>query len=184
MRNANVSAVSRVDATYGFKNVTTVFTELHDYAPRKMQAAFLDLRRDWDDPAVLDLSAEHAFHYSDRSFVTIKKMHHYDFDSDAMIDYEFHLPIAPNEMANTGRTRETAYRGHQDLCRMVLDFFDAKLKGDRGGADRLRADVARADGGVLQHEEALTPPPSANEFATIIVQCGFVAATAVGSIST
>ncbi|MDQ3820340.1 MAG: hypothetical protein M3362_22030, partial [Acidobacteriota bacterium] len=153
MRNANVSAVIGLDATYGFKGNEKVMSELPDYSPRRMRAAFLDIRRDWDVPAsVLDLSAEHAFHYSDRSFVTIKKMNHFDFDSDAMIAYEFHLPFGPTEMANPGRTRETAYRGYKSVCRMVLDFFDEKLKGDRGGAERLRADVARADGGVLKHE--------------------------------
>src|SRR5947209_8312891 len=130
MRNANVSAVAGLDATYGFKGNEKLLAELADYAPRKMRAAFLDLRRDWDDPtSVLDLSAEHAFHYSDRSFVTIKKMNHFDFDSDAMIAFEFHLPFGPNEVVNPGRTRETAYRGYQDVCRMVLDFFDEKLKG-------------------------------------------------------
>src|SRR5205085_568906 len=156
MRNANVSAVAGLDATYGFKGNEKLLAELADYAPRKMRAAFLDIRRDWDDPAsVLDLSAEHAFRYSDRSFVTIKKMNHFDFDSDAMIAFEFHLPIGPNEAVNPGRTRETAYRGYQSVCRMLLDFFDEKLKGDRGGAGRLLADVARADGGVLKHEDAL-----------------------------
>ena len=180
MRNANVSAVAGLDATYGFKGNEKLLAELADYAPRKMRAAFLDIRRDWDDPAsVLDLSAEHAFRYSDRSFVTIKKMNHFDFDSDAMIAFEFHLPIGPNEAVNPGRTRETAYRGYQSVCRMLLDFFDEKLKGNRGGAERLRADVARTDGSVLKHEEALTPPPSGVEFVTIIAQHGFDAATAL-----
>src|SRR5947209_6468846 len=180
MRNANVSAVIGLDATYGFKGNEKVMAELPDYAPRKMRAAFLDIRRDWDDPAsVLNLSAEHAFHYSDRSFVTIKNMNHFDFDSDAMIAFEFHLPFGPTEMANPGRTRETAYRGYQSVCQMVLDFFDEKLKGDRSGAERLRTDVARADGGVLKHEDALTPPPSGAEFVTIISGRGFDDATAL-----
>src|SRR5205085_5128910 len=180
MRNENVSAVVGLDATYGFKGNEKVMADMPDYAPRKMRAAFLDIRRDWDDPtSVLNLSAEHAFHYSDRSFITIKKMNHFDFDSDAMIAFEFHLPFGPTEMANPGRTRETAYRGYQSVCQMVLDFFDEKLKGNRGGAERLRADVARADGGVLKHEEALMPPPSGVEFVTIIAQHGFDAATAL-----
>ncbi len=180
MRNENVSAVVGLDATYGFRGNEKVMSELPDYAPRKMRAAFLDIRRDWDDPAgALDLSAEHAFHYSDRSFVTIKKMNHFDFDSDAMIAFEFHLPFGPTEVAHPGRTRETAYRGYQSVCRMVLDFFDEKLKGDPNGAERLRADVAHADGGVLKHEDALTPPPSGVEFAALIAEQGFDAATAL-----
>ena len=179
MRNANVAAVAGLDATYGFKGNGPLLMDLPDYAPRKMRAAFLDLRRDWDDPNVLDLSAEHSFHYSDRSFVTIRKMHHYDFDADAMIAFEFHLPIAANELDDSGRTRETAYRGYQDVCRIVMDFFDEKLKRDRAGNDRLLADVKLADGGVLKHEAALTPPPSAAAFSALIVERGFDTATAL-----
>lgn len=180
MRNENISAVVGLDATYGFRGLEKILSDMPDYAPRRMRAAFLDIRRDWDDTAsVLNLSVEHAFHYSDRSFVTVRNMNHFDFDSDAMIAYEFQLPIGPTEIANAGRTRETAYRGYQNVCRMLLDFFDDKLKGERGGAGRLKADVARADGGKFNHEDAATPPPSAVEFADIIAGRGFDAAVAL-----
>lgn len=180
MRNANVSAVVGLDATYGFKGLEKILSDMPDYAPRRMRAAFLDIRRDWDDPgSVLNLSAEHAFHYSDRSFVTVRNMNHFDFDSDAMIAFELQLPIGPTEIANPGRTRETAHRGYQNVCRMLLDFFDDKLKGEPGGAARLRADVARADGGKFNREEAAAPPPSAVEFAEIIAGRGFDAAVAL-----
>jgi len=180
MRNENVSAVVGLDATYGFKGNEKILADMPDYAPHKMRASFLDIRRDWDDPAsVLNLSAEHAFHYCDRSFVTVRNMNHFDFDSDAMIAFEFRLPIGPTEAVNPGRTRETADRGYQNVCRMVLDFFDGKLKGDHIGAERLRADVARADGGAIKHEDALTPPPSGVEFADLIVRHGFEAAAAL-----
>jgi tetratricopeptide (TPR) repeat protein len=106
-------------------------------------------------------------------------MHHYDFDSDAMIAFTFQLPIAPNEIDNSGRTRETAFRGYQDVCRLVLDFFDEKLKSDPAGKERLRGDVARTDGGVLKHEDALTPPPSGKDFVEWISRQGFDFATAL-----
>lgn len=106
-------------------------------------------------------------------------MNHFDFDANAMIAYKFNLPIGANELVNPGRTRDTAAQGYQMLCRMVLDFFDEKLKGDRDGARRLEAEVARTDGGVLTHEDALTAPPSAAEFLAIINKQGFEAATAI-----
>jgi hypothetical protein len=182
MRNANVLAVIGLDATYGFKGNQKLLTDLADYSPRKMRAAFLDLRRDWDDPEkVLDLSAEHSLHYSDRTFITVKRMHHRDFDSDAMIGFTFHLPIGPNEMDSyqSGWTRETGYRGHQNVCQIVLDYFDEKVKGDPRGAERLITDIARADGAVLKQEDALVPPPSAVEFSRLITRQGFDAATAI-----
>ena len=179
MRNANVSAVIGLDATYGFKGNERLLTELPAYSPANMRAAFLDIRRDWDDrDSVLDLSAEHGFRYSDRSFVMLKGMNHYDFDADAMLAYHFHLPIGPNELVNPGRTRETAARGYGNVCRMMLDFFDDKLKRDPSGRQRLANDVTRSDG-VWQHEDLLPPPPSALEFAAIISKQGFEAATAI-----
>jgi hypothetical protein len=178
MRNANVSAVVGLDGTYGFKGLGTVLSELPDYAPRKMRAAFLDIRRhDGDQGGFLDLSAEHAFHYSDRSFVNLKKMRHSDFRSYAMV--AFYLTNTPGDADGFGWTRETGYRGYQDVCRMVRDFFDEKLKSDRSAGDRLLADVAHAEGGVLKHEDALTPPPSGDDFAALIVQHGLEAATAI-----
>ena len=45
MRNANVSAVIALDGTYAFQGLSTVLTNSYGYAPGKMRAAFLDLRR-------------------------------------------------------------------------------------------------------------------------------------------
>ncbi len=179
MRNANVSAVVGLDATYGFTPYAPLLTGLPDYGARKMRAAFLDVRRAWKDPKVLDLSAEHGFLYSDRSFVTIDRMHHRDFEVDGLIGFEFGLPLAPGEIDDTGWSRETGYRGSQDVCRLMLDFFDDKLKGDRGAAQRLRTDIAHADGAVFTHADASEPPPSAVEFATLIERNGLDAAVAI-----
>jgi tetratricopeptide (TPR) repeat protein len=176
MRNANVSSVIGLDGTYGFNGLGTVLSEIPDYAPRRMRAAFLDLRRNLK---CLDLSAEHAFHYSDRSFISIKNMHHGDFHSYTAVAFEFHMPIGPNEADNSGWSRQTGYRGYQDVCQIVLDFFDEKLKGDRGATARLQADVARADGGVLKHEDAIASPPSGDDLVKLINQSGFDAATAI-----
>ena len=83
MRNANVSAVIALDGTYAFQGLSTVLTNSYGYAPGKMRAAFLDLRRaqgaQGDEP--LDLTTIESFRYSDRTFVTISKMHHSDFTS-------------------------------------------------------------------------------------------------------
>jgi len=180
MRNANVSAVVGLDATYGYKAVAKALTELHDYSPQSMRAAFLDLRRDWDDKAAaLDLSSAHEFHYSDRTFITIKKMHHRDFVAVAMVAFQFHLPLAAGEEDNSGWSRETGARGYQDMCRIALDFFDQKLKGDAGAQERLMADLARVEGGLLTHENAVRHPPSAVDLSAVIAQQDFDAATAI-----
>lgn len=180
MRNANVSAAVGLDGTYGFAGSSArLLTNSFDYAPQKMRAALLDLRRpDGDQGSTLDLSAVHAFRYADRTFITVHKMHHSDFTSFATVAEEFHLG-SPGWVERFGWTRETGYRGYQLVCEMVRDFFDEKLKGDRGGTRRLAADVARADGGAMDFEPAGPSPPSPREFADLIARRGFDSAVAV-----
>lgn len=180
MRNANVSAVVGLDGTYGFAGATKVLTDFYGYAPQRMRAAFLDLRKaEGEQDTVLDMSAVQALLYSDRTLITVRKMHHSDFTSFAMVAQEFHLGNTPGYVDKSGWTRETGYRGYQIVCGMVRDFFDDKLKGDRGGGERLAADVSRADGGALKRESGIEPPPSPKEFTALIARSGFDSATAV-----
>lgn len=181
MRNANVSAVVGLDGTYGFAGDSVkVLTDFPDYSGRRMRAAFLDLRRpDGDQGSTLDLSAEHAFHYSDRYFITLKGMHHSDFTSFAMVAQEFNLGNSPGYVDRFGWTRETGCHGYQEVSAMVRDFFDEKLKGDPSSAKKLKADVAGATGGVLKIDAGLPAPPSAIDLAALISKRGLEAATAV-----
>ena len=180
MRNEDVSAAIGLDATYGFAGATQVLTDFYGYKPEKIRAAFLDLRKaEGEQETVLDMSAMKAFRYSDRDLITIRKMHHSDFTSFAMVAQEFHLGNSPGYVDKSGWTRETGYRGYQLVCAMVEDFLDQKLKGDRSGADRLTADVSRADGGAMVQERGLPVPPSPNQFAALIDQRGFDAARAI-----
>ena len=123
MRNANVSAVIALDGTYAFQGLSTVLTNSYGYAPGKMRAAFLDLRRaqgaQGDEP--LDLTTIESFRYSDRTFVTISKMHHSDFASFAMVGETFHTPITSKFPLN-GWDRKTESPGYQHVCRIVLPF--------------------------------------------------------------
>lgn len=179
MRNENISAVVGLDATYGFAGATKVLTDFYGYTPQRMRAAFLDLRKaEGEQDTILDMSAVHALRYSDRTLITVRKMHHSDFTSFAMVAEEFHLGN-PGWVEKHGWTRETGYRGYQLVCEMVRDFFDEKLKGDRGGAERLAADVARADGGAMNVEPGIPAPPSPKEFADLIARRGFDSAVAV-----
>ena len=180
MRNANVSAAVGLDATYGFAGATKVLTDFYGYAPQKMRAALLDLRKAAGiQETVIDMSAVSALHYSDRTFITVQMMHHSDFTSFAMVAQEFHLGNSPGYIDKFGWNRETGEQGYQVTCAIVLDFLDGKLKGDLSSAQRLKADVARAAGGVLKHEAGLPAPPSTDEFAKLIATRGLEAAKAI-----
>ncbi len=179
MRNSMVSAVVGLDGTYGFggdatKSLTGYFT----HSPQRMFAALLDMRR----PAqgfTLDLSALDSFHYSDRTFITVEKMHHSDFASFAGIAQEFDLGNSPGYVDPFQWTRATGFEGFQNVCRMVRDFFDDKLKEAREAPQQLQADLQQAQGGTFRHIDALEPPPSAEDLATLARHDGFEAATAV-----
>jgi pimeloyl-ACP methyl ester carboxylesterase len=182
MRNANVSAVIALDGTYAFPGLSTVLTNSYGYAPGKMRASFLDLRRaqgaQEDEP--LDLTTIEYFRYSDRTFVTISKMHHSDFTSFAMVGETFHTPITAKYPLN-GWDRKTGKSGYQHVCRIVLAFLNAKVSDGFQATAALAETVRRADGGVLRHEGAALLPPSPLESAALVGEEGLSAVKALFS---
>jgi hypothetical protein len=182
MRNANVSAVIALDGTYAFQGLSTVLTNSYGYAPGKMRAAFLDLRRaqgaQGDEP--LDLTTIESFRYSDRTFVTISKMHHSDFTSCAMIGEAFHAPITSKYPLN-GWDRKTGKSGYQHVCRIVLAFLNAKVSDGSQATAALAETVRRADGGALRYEGAALLPPSPLESAALVGEEGLSAVKALFS---
>lgn len=168
LRNADVSAVVGLDGTYGFQGMSGVLTGSYGYAPERMRAAFLDLRRaqgaQGNEP--LDLRAIESFRHSDRTFITIEKMHHSDFTSFAMIGSQFHTPL-PTGYALNGWNRETGRTGYQQACQILLSFLDGKLKSDSialSGIDRLAKENKEIS---IKHLSAVPPPPSPLEAAAL-----------------
>ena len=173
MRDANVSAVIALDGTYGFAGLASVLTQSYGYAPEKMRAAFLDLRRaqgaQGDEP--LNFTAVESFRHSDRTFITIQRMHHSDFTSFAMIGEYFHTPITADYPLN-GWNRETAKAGHEHACTIILAFLEAKVRGNANALASLTAAVAQVAGGTLRHEDARPLPPSPLESAALVKEKG------------
>ncbi|MFZ0958399.1 MAG: hypothetical protein WAN60_18805, partial [Candidatus Sulfotelmatobacter sp.] len=168
LRNADVSAVIALDGTYGFQGLSSVLTHSYGYAPEKMRASFLDLRRaqgaQGNEP--LDLSAVDSFRHADRTFMTIEKMHHSDFTSFAMIGAEFHSPL-PTSYPLNGWNRETGRAGYQKVCWIVLSFLDAKVKSDSNALGEIDRLAGQDEEISLKHMSAVAPPPSPLEAATL-----------------
>jgi len=173
LRNANVSAVIALDGTYGFAGLASVLTQSYGYAPEKMRAAFLDLRRaqgaQGDEP--LDFTAVESFRHSDRTLITIQRMHHSDFTSFAMIGEYFHTPITAKYPLNEWN-RETAKAGHEHVCTIILAFLAAKARDNANALASLTAAVAQAAGGTLRYEDARPLPPSPLESAALVKEKG------------
>ena len=177
LRNADVSAVIGLDGTYGFQGSSSVLTHSHGYAPQKMRAAFLDLRRaqgaQGDEP--LDLSAIESFRHADRTFITSAKMHHSDFTSFAMIAAYFHTPL-PTDYPLNGWNRETGRAGYQNACKIVLSFLDAKVKSDSSALDEINRLAKQHQELSVKHLSAVPPPPSPLEAAAFAGTNGLEAA--------
>jgi hypothetical protein len=168
LRNADVSGVVALDGTYGFPGLSTVLTHSYGYAPEKMRAAFLDLRRaqgaQGSEP--LDLSVVESFRHSDRTFIAIEKMHHSDFTSFAMIGAQLHTPLPTNYPLN-GWNRETGRAGYQVACKIALSFLDAKLKSDSKALAEIDGAASRMRGVSVKRLVAVPPPPSPLEAVAI-----------------
>lgn len=177
LRNGDISAVIGLDGTYGFQGMSSVLTHSYGYAPQKMRAAFLDLRRaqgaQGDEP--FDLSAIESFRYADRTLITIKKMHHSDFTSFAMVGAQFHTPL-PTDYPPNGWNRETGRDGYQEACKIVLSFLNAKVKAESDALveiDRLAKENKDLS---LKYLSAAAPPPSPLEAAALASTNGLEAA--------
>lgn len=177
LRNADVSAVIALDGTYGFQGLSTALTNSYGYTPEKMRAAFLDLRRaqgaQGDEP--LDLSVVESFRHSDRTLITIEKMHHSDFTSFAMVGAQFHAPLPTNYPLN-GWNRETGRAGYQEACKIALSFLDAKLKSDPvalAEIDRVPFETKEVS---VRHLSAVSFAPSPLEAAALVNTQGLDAA--------
>jgi pimeloyl-ACP methyl ester carboxylesterase len=177
LRNANVSAVIALDGTFGFQGLSGVLTHSYGYAPEKMMGAFLDLRRAQgaQGDERLDLSVIESFRHSDRTLITIEKMHHSDFTSFAMVGAQFNTPL-PTGYPLNGWSRATGRAGYQETCRIVLFFLDAKLKSDSNADIEIDLLAKQSEGISVKHLAAAPPPPSPLEAAALAGTNGLLAA--------
>ena len=88
-----------------------------------------------------------------------------------MVGEYFHTPITSNYPLN-GWNRETAKSGHEQMCKIILAFLDAKVRGDANAMTALTAAIEHAAGGVLRHEDGTPPPPSPLESAALVKEKG------------
>jgi len=174
LRNSDVVAVAGLDGTYGFADGHEWLTGSYRYDPQRMQAALLDLRR---ADAQLDLHAPESFTHSDRFFATMRGMLHGDFTSFTAGAQVFHQD--PPRPTPAGWTREAGFQGYQLVCVTVLDFFDAKLRGDDSALQRLKKDLANTMIASFAEKPAASLVPSAQEFLDLVRREGVEATVRV-----
>ncbi|QSQ14174.1 poly(ethylene terephthalate) hydrolase family protein [Myxococcus landrumensis] len=169
MQNTNVSAVVGMDGTYGFPNppaepgIRSVMDGYH-YAPGRMQAALLDLRR---QQPFIDLGAVRSFRHSERYLMTLGQMQHSSFTTGAM--HALFLPeVEPNP---AGITRRSSTEGFHWSCGVIQAFLDLQLKADPSGLVRMKQAVETHARATLTHEPAMaTRPPPTTVFAQLEAQ--------------
>jgi acetyl esterase/lipase len=184
LRNADVSAVIALDGTYGFQGLSTVLTHSYGYAPEKMRAAFLDLRRAQDAQGnePLDLSVVESFRHSARTLITIEKMHHSDFTSFAMVGAQFHAPLPTNYPLN-GWNREAGRVGYEKVCKIVLSFLNANVQSGSEAMARIDRATHQMNQVAVKHLGVVPPAPSPSEAAALANAEGLDAAKAAFVVS-
>ncbi|HSP14169.1 MAG TPA: acyl-CoA thioester hydrolase/BAAT C-terminal domain-containing protein [Thermoanaerobaculia bacterium] len=154
MRHGEIKAVVSLDGSFGFKGHVTALTQLKDYAPSRVTAALLDLRRaNHVQKATHDRTVVRALRRSDRYLVSFPGMFHGDFTEFGTIAFLLSVPLPPND---DGRTRRTGFEGNQHAYRAALGFLDATLHSDKTAMARLRAGIRSVRGTTLIH---LPPRP-------------------------
>jgi dienelactone hydrolase len=139
MQHPETSAAVSLDGSFGFTDRSKLFRAYPRYAPDKIRAPILDLRREQGvQEASLDPTVLGAAVNSKRYQVRFKKMFHGDFTEFGTIGLKLPAPLPPND---DGRTRQTGYDGNQTAYRGVLAFLDAKLRGNAKSLDRWFAQI-------------------------------------------
>lgn len=181
MRNSNVKAVVGLDPTYVSKQPSFhyKFWEAPYYDPAHLKAPLLVLYKGIE-PENLKLDIVNDLKFSDRYMFEFPHLVHGDFNSAPMItslapgdDY------ADREYALKFRTKEAGIAGHQIVCRYVLNFLDAFLKGNAGAMRFIsgKPEEQKIPTGVAVRDfKARLKAPTEEEFFVIIQEQGIQAA--------
>lgn len=149
MRHPETKAAVGLDGSYGFRGGEKIFSRVPDYAPGRIRASILDLRRaNGVQGADLDLSAVNDAVSADRYLVAFPHMFHGDFTEFGPIGLKLAVPLPPNK---DGRTRQTGYDGNQHAYRALLSFLDATLRGKPSGMAELVAEIRKSEGTSIVH---------------------------------
>lgn len=166
MRSQDIDVVVGLDASYASPGLIENLTKSAYYRPTRMKVPLMDLRRPIER---IDMTALESFRYSDRYYLELPGIFHGDFTSFPMIALRFPTGIE-------GRTPETASRGYQVVCRYVLNFLNAYLKGDERSLKFLnnRPEENGVPSGVLKlvFRKGGKAPPTEEEFVRIILAEG------------
>lgn len=177
MRNMNVKAVVGLDPTYVSKQPSFhyKFWEGPYYDVAHLKAPMLVLYKGIE-PENLKLDVVNDLKFSDRYMFEFPRLVHGDFNSAPMVtslapgdDY------ADREYATKFRTKQEGIEGHKIVCRYVLNFLDAFVKGDAAAMRVLNANP-EADAGtrnvMVRDFKPRLNAPTEEEFFTIIQQQG------------
>lgn len=166
MRNTDVDAVVTLDPTFGVTPYIKLATGSPYYAPTNLRVPWMYMYR--VEPAT-NLAVSDALKYSDRYRLELTGMLHQDFSSFPM--------FSTQPAATRTRTPETGKRGYRTICRYILNFFNAYLKGDKRGLEFItrspRENGAAESIARFEICNRIMAPPTEEKFLRVIEQDGF-----------
>lgn len=155
LRHPEIAAVIGLDASYGMSGGARILAQIPEYAPgREVHAALLDLRRaNGSQGVTLDLSAIDALHWPDEYRIVFANAFHGDFTEWGCVGLKLAVPMPSNP---DGHTRQMGYEVNLHAYHAILDFLDARLRGDKSALQRVESDAQDLPGAKFIHLSAPT----------------------------
>lgn len=167
--NSRIRAVASLDGSLLHAQGVATVRSLPGFDPRALQVPLLVVRSgDSVEEGDADLLRE--LRYAPLLDVGLLPLAHRDFCS------RFQLTYALSPQLEKGRDRAVIDAGYEAVCRLVLRFMDAHLKGEAPA----RADLTALPSGLgmetaqvrVSRREALKAPPTEGQFLAILLRDG------------
>jgi pimeloyl-ACP methyl ester carboxylesterase len=163
MSHAGVSAVASLDGALGYCHGVSILKESPSFSIARMRVPLLHMNTA-EDP-YNDLSDFESLVFCERLLLTFRGIQHEDF-----------FPVRVIASATKGPPPQRSRIGYEAVCRRLLSFFDAQLKGDRTATASVRrppeADGLPADLFSIRHDRLADPPSAEEEFAGLLLTDG------------
>jgi dienelactone hydrolase len=163
MRRPDVTAVASLDGSIGFWHCLPFLETAPSFAAARMRVPLLHMNTvedPYNDPSVFD-----SLVFCERLLLTFRGIHHEDF-----------FPVGIIASTTKGPPPQRSRVGYEAVCRRLLTFFEAHLKGDRAAVAALvrpaEADGWPADLFSVRHLPLTDPPPREEEFAGLLLTDG------------
>ena len=173
MRNSTIGAVASLDGSNGYGRWLEFIYGLPGYDPKKLRASYMYLSS--VPPEGIEDRHDHRFYndciYTDAFLIQFPEVHHVYFCSYYLKTYD----IMSDEWKK-GDDPERIFKGYENACRYLLNFFKSALNEDKNSKRYLHN--SPEENGIpeglvfVKSRQGLKPPPTQSQFFEILDKIG------------